>query len=162
MHSQNPAALPPQGRFTGGHMLLIMISFFGVVIAVNSYLAYKAVSTFTGTVVDNSYVASQHYNQWLAQGRAEQALGWHTQVRLDAQRHVIVGVTDRNGRALSSLDVAGYALDALRNIAPAQMKFFPLRTGEMVSTTPLPVGRSNLELLIRSGGRSIHTNMAFH
>ena len=43
--------------FTGRHMAAIMVAFFGVVIAVNVYMARLATSTFTGVVVENSYVA---------------------------------------------------------------------------------------------------------
>jgi nitrogen fixation protein FixH len=53
--------------FTGYHMAAILIGFFGIVIAVNIYRAKVAVGTFGGTVVDNSYVASQNYNEWLAE-----------------------------------------------------------------------------------------------
>ncbi|MGE0776676.1 MAG: FixH family protein, partial [Sphingomonadaceae bacterium] len=52
--------------FTGRHMAIILIAFFGVVIAVNFYMARMAIGTFGGTVVDNSYVASQRFNGWLA------------------------------------------------------------------------------------------------
>ena len=48
--------------FTGRHMLAAMLGFFGVVIAVNVVMATLAAKTFSGTVVDNSYVASQQRN----------------------------------------------------------------------------------------------------
>jgi len=60
-------------EFTGRKMLVIMLSFFGVIISVNLYMAYSAVSTFPGLEVDNSYVASQEFNQRAA---AQRALGW--------------------------------------------------------------------------------------
>ena len=60
-------------RFTGRHMAAIMLAFFGVVIAINFTMATLAETTFGGTVVDNSYVASQSFNAWLRAGRQ---LGW--------------------------------------------------------------------------------------
>lgn len=62
--------------FTGRHMALVFIGGFGVVIAVNLLMASVAVGSFHGTVVDNSYVASQNYNGWLAKAEASRALGW--------------------------------------------------------------------------------------
>ncbi len=62
--------------FTGKHMALVFIGGFGVVIAVNLLMASVAVGSFHGTVVDNSYVASQNYNGWLAKAEASRALGW--------------------------------------------------------------------------------------
>ena len=52
-------------RFTGYHATMIIVAFFAVVVGVNMVMARFALSTFGGTVVDNSYVASQKYNEWL-------------------------------------------------------------------------------------------------
>ena len=62
--------------FTGKHMAAVFIGGFGVVIAVNLVMASYAVGSFHGTVVDNSYVASQKYNGWIAKAEASKALGW--------------------------------------------------------------------------------------
>jgi nitrogen fixation protein FixH len=48
--------------FTGRHMLVIMVAFFGVIIGVNFTMAYLATSTWSGLVVKNTYVASQQFN----------------------------------------------------------------------------------------------------
>ena len=61
--------------FTGRHAAMILVAFFGTVIGVNMVMASFALSTFGGTVVDNSYVASQHYNEWLARADAQDRLG---------------------------------------------------------------------------------------
>ena len=63
-------------HFTGRHMAFILVAFFAVVIVVNLYMARMAGSTFGGVVVENSYVASQHFNRWLDEAAAERALGW--------------------------------------------------------------------------------------
>ena len=62
--------------FTGKHMAAIFVAGFAIVIAVNLLMASIAVGSFHGTVVDNSYVASQNYNGWLKQAAASRALGW--------------------------------------------------------------------------------------
>ena len=41
-------------RFTGWHMTTILVAFFAVVITVNIVMARFALSTFGGTVVENS------------------------------------------------------------------------------------------------------------
>jgi nitrogen fixation protein FixH len=71
-------------EFTGGHMLTLMIAFFGVIIGVNVTMATFARSSWTGTVVDNSYVASQRFNAQAAEGRAQAALGWKGSLRIGA------------------------------------------------------------------------------
>lgn len=60
-------------ELTGKHVLAITVSAFAVIIGVNVLLAVKAVSTFPGLEVDNSYVASQGFNTRKA---AQEALGW--------------------------------------------------------------------------------------
>jgi nitrogen fixation protein FixH len=62
--------------FTGRHMLLIMVAFFGIVIAVNLTMARLAGSSFGGLVVENSYVASQAFNSRLKRSRDQRLLGW--------------------------------------------------------------------------------------
>ncbi|MCW1413737.1 FixH family protein [Rhizobium sp. 1AS11] len=48
--------------FTGRHMLLTISAFFAVVIAVNITMAVYASSSWSGLVVENTYVASQEFN----------------------------------------------------------------------------------------------------
>ncbi|MER8826398.1 FixH family protein [Mesorhizobium sp. M0938] len=63
-------------EFTGRHMLLIILSFFGVIVGVNLTMATLASTSWTGLVVENSYVASQQFNRKAEEGRAQAALGW--------------------------------------------------------------------------------------
>ena len=58
---------------TGRTILAIALGSFAVILTVNLLLAYFAVRTFSGLVVDNSYVASQGFD---ANRRAQEALGW--------------------------------------------------------------------------------------
>jgi len=62
--------------FTGRHMTMVMVGGFGIVIAVNLFMATLAVGGFSGVIVKNSYVASQHFNGWLDQAETQEALGW--------------------------------------------------------------------------------------
>ncbi len=64
-------------EFTGWHMLASMLAFFGVIIGVNVFLAVSASRTWTGLVVENSYVASQEFNEKERLAREQAALGWH-------------------------------------------------------------------------------------
>ena len=94
-----------QKIFTGRHMAAILIAFFGVVMTVNFIMARFALSTFGGTVVDNSYVASQSFNEWLAESRAQKALGWTVTVTSAPDDRAIVDARDAGGRAFVRADV---------------------------------------------------------
>lgn len=67
-------------EFTGKHMLAVFVMGFGIVMAVNFFMASLATGGFSGVVVKNSYVASQNYNGWLAAAEKQRALGWEAAV----------------------------------------------------------------------------------
>ncbi len=65
-----------QRELTGRHVLFIMLAFFGVIIAVNLTNAFLASRSWTGTVAENTHVASRQFNAKTAEARAQAALGW--------------------------------------------------------------------------------------
>jgi nitrogen fixation protein FixH len=67
-------------RFTGWHMIAVMVLFFGTIITVNMIMAWQATSSWTGLVVKNSYVASQHFNENTQKRQAEIAMGWQSDI----------------------------------------------------------------------------------
>lgn len=67
----------PVKELTGRKVLMILLAAFGTIFAVNMTLLYKAVSTFPGLEVKNSYVASQTFDDRAA---AQRALGWVSEV----------------------------------------------------------------------------------
>jgi len=138
--------------FTGRHMLAIMLAFFGVVVAVNMLMATLASITFGGTVVDNSYVASQRFNGWLAKGRAQERLGWATRLRLDGGRRVGVAIRE-DETALAGAELHAVARHPLGRAPDIALDFRPDGSGSYVSLTALPPGRWTLHLDIRRGGR---------
>jgi len=66
-------------ELTGRMVLAITVTAFGIIIAVNVVMAWFAVETFPGLEVRNSYVASQGFNQRLAEQRR---LGWQTEAEM--------------------------------------------------------------------------------
>lgn len=76
-------------ELTGRHVLAITLSAFGVVIAVNLWMAVMAVGSFPGLEVPNSYVASQQFDRDRA---AQDALGWTVTPAYDG-RQLTLAVT---------------------------------------------------------------------
>lgn len=98
------ASMSKPRQFTGWHMLAIMISFFSVVIAVNVLMATLARTSWTGLVVENSYVASQEFNEDLAEARREKALGWQEQLS-HANGQFVITLKDAGGAPLTRAKV---------------------------------------------------------
>lgn len=90
----------------GGHVLAMIIAFFGVIIAVNMVMAYFANSTWSGLVVENGYVASQEFDKNLAKAKAQEALGWDVGFSFD-KNSVKVSFADAKGAKIDSLDLTG-------------------------------------------------------
>jgi nitrogen fixation protein FixH len=94
--------------FTGRHMLLVTLLFFGVIIIVNVIMATIATGTFPGLVVENSYVASQNYNELMASARKQAEAGWH--MELAAPRGLLEArLSDRDHPARAGLAVTALA-----------------------------------------------------
>jgi len=135
--------------FTGKHMALTFVGGFGIVIAVNLFMAYNAVGGFHGTVVENSYVASQKYNGWLAKAENSRALGW--QVKADRRK---------DGRVvLETLAVPEGAIIAVEAERPlgtretTRLTFTPEGQGRWLSNEALADGRWQLRMAIAAAGQ---------
>ena len=136
--------------FTGRHMAMIMVAFFGVIITVNFTMARFAVSTFGGIVVENSYVASQEFNRWLEEARQQRALGWDavTTWRPDNRLAVrLTGVPD-------GAKVSATARHPLGRMPDRDIPFEPAGEGRFLSTEELPDGRWTLRLEVNAAGQT--------
>ncbi len=134
-------------QFTGRHMAVILVSFFAVVFAVNFVMASRASSTFGGVVVENSYVASQQFNRWLGEARAQQQLGWSASASRAADGRVRVAVSG----AGPGVGVTALARHPLGRQPDRTLGFDRGADGVFVSSKPLPAGRWTLHLELREG-----------
>lgn len=138
----------PKKPITGWHMLAGFIAFFGVIAAVNFYMASLARSTFGGVVVENSYVAGQHYNEWLDKAEAQEKLGWTENVTLDEGRHVVIRMA-KGDAPLSGIAATGEASHPLGRAPPIALTFHTYDTGAVRSEEALPLGRWQVHVSVR-------------
>lgn len=124
-------------EFTGTHMLVIMVLFFGTIVTVNVTMARFAFSSWTGLVVENSYVASQHFNEDVADRRRQASLGYvlaaaysNETVNVDLTRSDrplgIVAIEGTVGRPATAMEDS--ALDFVltgKGVAKAAMQLAP-------------------------------------
>ncbi|HEX9906242.1 MAG TPA: FixH family protein [Propylenella sp.] len=137
---------------TGWHMLAIVSVFFAVIIAVNVVMAFAATGTFPGLVVQNSYVASQRYNELLADARAQDAKGW--QARLSPDDGILrFALSDRGGTPARGLRVKVRAGRPSTTREDRSLDFAPLADGSYQARERLPVGRWEVDLEARRGDR---------
>lgn len=136
--------------FTGKQMAAVFVGGFAIVIAVNLLMASVAVGSFHGTVVDNSYVASQKYNGWLKQAAASKALGWQAVPhRRKDGRVVVETIAVPVGAAVTAT-----AERALGTREDSALTFVPQGQGRWVSNESIAPGRWQLRLAIRAGDKA--------
>lgn len=141
--------------FTGRHMAMILVAFFGVVIAVNMTMATLASRTFGGLVVENSYVASQKFNGWLAEARAEKALDWTLDLKRGANGRLDAQLSGEGG-ALADARLTVLARHPLGGLPERNLRFRPLGGGRFESVESLPAGRWILHVEAKAGSHAIN------
>ncbi|MGV8988075.1 MAG: FixH family protein [Cypionkella sp.] len=153
------AIAKPVRPFTGRHMLVLTVSFFSVIIAVNAGLAYKAISTFPGLEVDDSYVASQTFDK---EKTAQEALQWHLKQGYDhAKRQLRLDFTDVAGQAVTLRDI-----DVLvgRPTEAAQDQHLVMQQGAdgvYAAGTELPLGKWMLQIVAHAQDGTLYQARTF-
>lgn len=137
--------------FTGKHITLILVTFFGVVVGVNVLMARLASSTFGGVVVENSYVASQQFNGWLKEASAEQALGWKGDVSRDTQGMAAIVLHDSAGKVIAAAKVTAIAEHPLGQRPQTDLVLREVAPGTYAA--PLEAGRWRLRVTVEAEGK---------
>lgn len=97
-----------RGELRGIHVLVMLLVFFGAVIAVDVGFSILAVRSFPGEDEENSYAQGLHFNETLASERAQRALGWTAAASLGPApggSAVDLRIQDRNGAPLNGLSI---------------------------------------------------------
>lgn len=126
-------------EFTGWHMLAIMVAFFSVIIAVNLTMAFFARSSWTGMVAENTYIGSRQFSEKAAEGRAQAALGWKTELAIVGGR-----VSYRLNDGLGNVVAARQATAKFRR--PAHVS-----EDRQVALTPQPDGTLTASIELGDG-----------
>lgn len=123
----------PKGReFTGRHMLMVTVGAFAVIIGVNIYMAWSAISTFPGLEVKNSYVASQEFNRLR---EAQLALGWKVDAAIEPQG-VVLTVTGPDGAPVRPADISATLGRATERKDDLTLVFEEGAAGTFIAPTP--------------------------
>ena len=128
-------------ELTGRMVLAITVGAFSVIIGVNLVMAWFAIETFPGLEVQNSYVASQGFNQRL---HDQQALGWSTDAEL-VGGHLVVRITNATGEAApvaSIIAILGRPTTEREDAVPA----FRFEAGAFVADVDVDYGNWDLRV----------------
>ncbi|GAA4045187.1 FixH family protein [Parerythrobacter jejuensis] len=138
-------------EFTGRHMLAVLVVGFGIVVAVNFYMASLATRGFSGVVVQNSYIASQQFNGWLEEARRQEALGWQGVIGRDGNGRLEVAAQAIPAGAVVSADLRR----PLGEPDDRQITLVPAGEGRFVTPEPLPTGRWIVRITVEAEGEAV-------
>lgn len=143
---------------TGRKVLIIAVSAFGVIITANLTLAFNAVSTFPGLEVDNSFVASQNFNQELAE---QLALGWDVKARHE-DGILTLSITDPEGQPVqvAHLDAV---LGAATHVRADKVPEFQFTDGAYRAPVDIGTGNWNIRLhAVAADGTEFRQRVVLH
>lgn len=130
---------------TGRKVFLMFAGAFSVIIAVNLLLAYKAVTTFPGLEVKNSYVASQNFD---ADRSAQLALGWTVRGSVEGGQ-LVLKITDAKGNPVQVASLQA-TLGRATHTGDDQDPAFVFDGTAYVAPVTLAPGNWNLRMLARA------------
>ena len=146
--------LDDQNPLTGWHMLAIVSAFFGTTIAVNVVLAVVATGTFPGLVVENSYIASQHYDDLLAAAREQEKRGWRGELTSTAGV-LRFSLTAREGTPLRDLKVVAHVGRPSTTREDRLLDLVPALDASYVAADPLDAGLWEVDIQVERGSEIV-------
>ncbi|MCE7026532.1 FixH family protein [Jiella avicenniae] len=140
-------------EFTGRHMALVMVLFFGTIISVNLTMAYFAETTWSGLVVPNSYVASQTFDVDTAKRERELARGWKAETAYEAGRFRL-RLTDADGAPVRGATVTATIGHPVNANFDRTLTLGPDPKGGYAGETALTAGRWEARLVVERPGET--------
>ncbi|SLN10692.1 FixH [Roseovarius albus] len=129
-------------QITGRQVFIGFAIAFGVIISVNLWLAWSAVTTFPGLEVKNSYVASQSFDEDRV---AQEALGWSVQADY-APGVLTLAITDKQGQPVKAQMLqatVGRATHVAEDVTPE----FQYSSGTYIAPILLGDGNWNIRMV---------------
>lgn len=126
---------------TGRKVFFVVAGAFSVIIGVNLFLAFSAVSTFPGLEAKNSYVASQEFQ---AKREAQEALGWNVDLALYGSE-LMLTITDETGVRVRP-EIVSATLGRATHVKADRTPEFVWRAGSYIAPAELDPGYWNLRL----------------
>lgn len=140
--------------FTGWHMLALLVAFFGVIISVNMLMAYYATSTWSGLVVQNTYVASQEFNGKAAGIRAMLATGVRGKLTVEKDEIAYV-LTVEDGKAVEADAVTAHFKRPVGEHQDFIAALLPAGEGRYAASHEVLPGDWIVEVIATRDGRTI-------
>jgi len=149
----------PKGRpLTGRSVLLMLLAFFGVMLAVNFYMARVAIATHPGLDHKNPYEAGVAYNREIDAARAQNALGWSVELaraKKGAATEVTAAVKDKAGQPVPGLEAALHFDHPSTSRLDKDVAAPAIGAGVYAGAADLTPGHWQVEVEFKRGGETV-------
>ncbi len=121
-------------QWTGKHVLMAVIIFFGVIFVANIAMVTLGVRSFPGEDVKQSYRQGLAYNQNIAARNAQAATGWSADINLGDENSIILTLTDKSGVVIRGLKVTGTLKHLAETDKDSPLKFAQAADGTYIAS----------------------------
>ena len=130
---------------TGRQVFFFTASAFGIIIVVNFFMAYMAVSTFPGVETRNSYTASQNFQNDRA---AQLALNWNVAADV-VDDQLVISITDKAGNPVEVAEISA-VLGRATHVNDDQIPNLVYDNGVYTAPAEIGPGNWNVRMLARA------------
>jgi nitrogen fixation protein FixH len=143
----------------GRHVLMGLVAFFGVMLVANGLLVYYALGTFSGGDRPDPYRSGLTYNETIAAGERQAALGWQSEIAYDpAAARLTLRFADKAAEPVSGLRLDGQLTRPATDREDQGLAFTEVSPGVYAAEVALGPGRwvLSVESLLDEGGEPLH------
>jgi nitrogen fixation protein FixH len=145
-------------KLTGWHVLAIFVGGFGIIFAVNIFMATKAISTFSGMEVSSSYADSQTFDE---RRDAQEALGWDASVALEGDM-LMLTLVDEAGRPVYPAELNALLTRPTHRLEDQALALTRGPNGVLMAPVEISEGRWRLRLTgVARDGTEYRNNITF-
>jgi len=148
-------------ELTGKHILVIFLTFFGVIFTVNGIMIFYSQYSWTGLETSDAYRKGLKYNQQLSSSEAQNKRGWHVDVKRNkltkGGMSFQVNPKDKDGEALTQLNIV---IDLVRPTHEGMDQHFRLKETDLGvydgKTASLPLGKWYIFITASRKGETLY------
>jgi nitrogen fixation protein FixH len=133
----------------GVHVLWMLIAFFALIIAVDAFFIVRAVATFPGEQVKNSYVLGLDYNREVERRERQREIGWRAEAGISSGggQSLVVRLKSSANEPVSGLNLSARVFSAAAGGSDETIALQERGAGEYAASVSFPA-RARVEIAV--------------
>ena len=151
-------------RLTGRMVLLILVSFFAVVVSVNLFMAYVAVNTFSGMQTQRPYESGLNFNRDIKSAQVQQEEHWqvssHHERLVDGRVALSLSLRDAQGQPLEGVKSKVTLVSPVNAANDVTFDLVAKGAGDLSGTAKADAGQWDLVIEITKEGKEVFRSVS--